>query len=157
MTAPAKRKYVRKAQIVQADEPHVEATIEAQPSETEGGERDQGSVHDAEDGPVVGSALLATLSRRHEIRRLAPYELEGLIREAFEAYDMQDERVRFDTMNRCWRFGLTKVRENNWALNLTLKRNDLRGERTLDAPVLNSSSGLTMLGEMIEALDQEVR
>lgn len=98
--------------------------------------------HD-EDGAAGGS----------KVRALGEHELAGLFAEAYEAYDYQAERVRFDTLNRKWWFGPDR-RGNDSVLLLKLTRLEDEREDTIPTPVLASELGRPMVEDVVRALNK---
>ena len=84
---------------------------------------------------------------------LTEHELTGLFAEAYEAYDLQDERVRFDTRNRRWLFRPDR-QGNDAVLLLQLKRlNDVR-EDTISTALLASDMGRELVEDVVRKLDE---
>lgn len=83
---------------------------------------------------------------------LIDHELQGLFAEAFEAYDMQDERLRIDTANRRWTFTPEKLNSQS-VLRLQLKRLEDVREDTISTAVLASDLGRPMIEDVVRKLD----
>lgn len=83
---------------------------------------------------------------------LSDHELTGLYAEAFEAYDMVDERVRFDSRNRKWVFVVVK-REEHAELLLKLHRGQDVREDHISTAILASEMGKPMIRDVVRALD----
>lgn len=86
---------------------------------------------------------------------LAGYELQGLCAEAFEAYDMQDERVRFDTLNRRWVFVPVK-RDDQSELMLKVQRGLQVAEDYISTAQLAAEIGKARIVDVIHSLDASV-
>lgn len=84
------------------------------------------------------------------------HELEALTREAFEAYDMQDDRIRFDSLARRWEFRMSSE-TGHWELRLSLSRGLSETVESVPQPVLGGSQGMSTLFDKIAKMDEEVR
>ena len=73
-------------------------------------------------------------------------------KEAFEAYDMQDERVRFDTLGRKWTFRPDKDGDHG-VLSLILRLGPDARERTILNSLLAADKAHDALKAQIEELD----
>jgi len=84
------------------------------------------------------------------------HELEALTREAFEAYDMQDDRIRFDSLARRWEFRMSSE-SGFWELRLSLSRGLTEIVDAVPQPVLGGSQGMSTLFDKIAKMDEAVR
>ena len=84
------------------------------------------------------------------------HELEALTREAFEAYDMQDDRIRFDSLARRWEFRMSSE-SGFWELRLSLSRGLSEIVDAVPQPVLGGSQGMSTLFDKIAKMDEAVR
>lgn len=84
------------------------------------------------------------------------HELEALTREAFEAYDMQDDRIRFDSLARRWEFRMSSE-SGFWELRLSLSRGLSEIVDAVPQPVLGGSQGMSVLFDKIAKMDEAVR
>ena len=84
------------------------------------------------------------------------HELEALTREAFEAYDMQDDRIRFDSLARRWEFRMSSE-SGFWELRLSLARGLSETVDAVPQPVLGGSQGMSVLFDKIAKMDEAVR
>lgn len=84
------------------------------------------------------------------------HELEALTREAFEAYDMQDDRIRFDSLARRWEFRMSSE-TGHWELRLSLSRGLSEAVDAVPQPVLGGSQGMSTLFDKIAKMDEAVR
>lgn len=87
---------------------------------------------------------------------IGKHELEALTREAFEAYDMQDDRIRFDSLGRRWEFRMSSE-SGFWELRLSLARGLSEIVDAVPQPVLGGSQGMSALFEKIAKMDEAVR
>lgn len=78
-------------------------------------------------------------------------EYEAICREAFEAYDFQDERVRFDSIGRRWQFRPDKLGPAS-VLSLEVSRLLDKTTDTIPTPVLASDLGQPMVADVIKAM-----
>lgn len=86
---------------------------------------------------------------------LSEHELTGLFAEAFEAYDMMDERVRFDSLHRRWVFVVVKPEQQSELL-LKLQRGKDVLEEFIPTPILATALGRPKIEEVVRALDGAV-
>lgn len=87
---------------------------------------------------------------------LGDHELTGLFAEAYEAYDMQMERVRFDTAGRRWWF-VPESRQGQSVLLLQLKAvygDAPPREDTISTHLLASDLGREMVEDVVRRLDE---
>lgn len=84
------------------------------------------------------------------------HELEALTREAFEAYDMQDDRIRFDSLARRWEFRMSSE-SGFWELRLSLSRGLSEIVDAVPQPVLGGSQGMSVLFDKIAKMDEAVQ
>ena len=84
------------------------------------------------------------------------HELEALTREAFEAYDMQDDRIRFDSMGRKWSFRMSSE-SGHWELLLVLQRGLAEEAERVPQLTLGSSAGMSAVFERVSKLDGVVK
>lgn len=87
---------------------------------------------------------------------IGKHELEALTREAFEAYDMQDDRIRFDSLARRWEFRMSSE-SGFWELRLSLARGLSEAVDAVPQPVLGGSQGMSTLFDKIAKMDEAVR
>lgn len=103
-------------------------------------------------------------ARKPAVKRAAPavakpkgalteHELGGLFAEAFEAYDFQGERVRFDSAGRRWTFRPEK-RADHSALALRVKRLEDEREDFISTAILASDLGKPMIADVVRRLDE---
>lgn len=83
---------------------------------------------------------------------LGENELIGLYREAFEAHDYQDERIRFDTKGRKWSFAPSKVKDHS-VLSLRCERLQDVAEDTISTAILGSTMAMEMIEDVVRKLD----
>lgn len=85
-------------------------------------------------------------------KHLPEFELSGLFAEAFEAYDMRDDRIRFDSKGRKWTFRLGATNDQS-ELHLTLTR--LNDERTdkISTALIATEMGSEFIEASVRALD----
>ena len=84
------------------------------------------------------------------------HELEALAREAFEAYDMQDDRVRFDSAGRKWVLRMDNS-SGHWELSLHLSRGLHEASDSVSQIVLGSSAGYEAVEKAVKRLDGAVK
>ena len=84
---------------------------------------------------------------------LTEHELGGLFAEAFEAYDLQFQRIRFDSRNRKWEFTPEKAREQSVLLLRVTRLADVR-EDTISTALLASEMGREMIEDVVRKLDE---
>jgi len=84
---------------------------------------------------------------------LGENELTGLFAEAFEAYDMADERVRFDSKNRRWQFRPDREGVHS-TLHLELKRLEDVREDHISTAILGCEKGRPMIEDVVRKLDE---
>lgn len=87
---------------------------------------------------------------------LGEHEFAAICAEAFESYDMQDERVRFDTLNRRWWFVPDKQGVNS-VLRLQVKRLEDVREDTISTAFLASDLARDMIADVVKTLDEGLR
>lgn len=85
---------------------------------------------------------------------LGQHEVAALGREAFEAYDYQGERVRYDSRGRKWTFRVDKVPPGHSVLSLILSRLDEERSDTIATSVLASELGEPMCVDVVAALSE---
>ena len=85
---------------------------------------------------------------------LPALELNAIGREAFEAYDYQDERVRFDTLGRRWVFVVEKEPPGTSVLRLTLSRLSDSLTSTIPTSVLACDAGLPACSEAVATMSE---
>lgn len=89
-----------------------------------------------------------------DAQALTEHELTGLFAEAYEAYDYQDERIRFDTLGRKWTFR-PDVRDGHSALALVVAREPVVYQADYIAtPLLASDLGKPMVEDVVRALNK---
>lgn len=86
------------------------------------------------------------------VRRLGEHELSAICAEAFESYDYQDQRIRFDSRGRKWTFRPEKVPPGNSVLSLSVERLDVRHEDTISTALLASEMGRDMVCDVVAKL-----
>jgi len=117
------------------------------PSEPFNGAPPEAFDHDGDGKP--GGSLKRTLH--------AP-ELNGLSEEAFYAYDMQTEQIRFDTLGRRWEFRPDVAQPGNRAcLLLEVKRLDTVKEYRIANDQLGINKGQDLIADAVASLDEAVR
>lgn len=84
---------------------------------------------------------------------LIEHELAGLFAEAFEAYDMMGERLRFDSLGRRWDFYPDKAGDHS-VLRLKVTRLEDVREDTISTAMLASDLGKPMVEDVVRALDR---
>lgn len=84
---------------------------------------------------------------------LGENELSGLFAEAYEAYDMADERVRFDSRNRRWQFRPDRQGVHS-TLHLELKRLEDVREDHISTAILGCDMGRPMIEDVVRKLDE---
>lgn len=93
------------------------------------------------DGEAGGSLL-----------KLGEHELNAICAEAYEAYDYQDERVRFDTLGRKWTFRPEKVGAGESVLYLEVKTLTVQRSDTISTALLASDMGREMATDVVRNL-----
>lgn len=83
---------------------------------------------------------------------VSPTELAAIAAEAYEAYDYQAERVRFDTLGRRWAFYGDLITPGHSVLRLEVKRLDVVHTDTISTAVLASELGRDMCADVVEKL-----
>lgn len=83
---------------------------------------------------------------------LTDHELCGLFAEAYDAYDMMDERVRFDSKGRKWVFVVVK-RDDHSELMLKLHRGQDVREAYIRTNILASLQARPKIEDTVRALD----
>lgn len=87
-------------------------------------------------------------------RKLTEHELAAICAEAFEAYDYQDERIRFDTLGRRWQFRPDKVGHGESVLTLeVLLLETVRTDR-ISAALLASDIGREMVADVVARMSE---
>lgn len=84
------------------------------------------------------------------------HEQTAIVREAWEAYDMQDDRVRFDSAGRKWVFRMDNS-TGFWELSLHLSRGLHEADEAVSQVVLGSSSGYEAVEKAVKRLDGAVK
>ena len=85
---------------------------------------------------------------------LPALELNAIGREAYEAFDFSDERVRFDTLGRRWEFGLGIAPPSISVLRLTLSRLDKAASTTIPTSTVGCDRGLPACIEAVTAMSE---
>lgn len=86
-------------------------------------------------------------------RKIGEHEFTAICAEAWEAYDYQAERVRFDTLGRRWQFRPDKNGVNS-VLSLEVKRlGEVRGD-TISTAVLASELGRDMIADVVKTMTE---
>ena len=83
-------------------------------------------------------------------------EQTAIVREAWEAYDMQDDRIRFDSLARRWEFRMSSE-TGHWELRLSLSRGLSEAVDAVPQPTLGGSQGMRTLFDKIAKMDEAVR
>lgn len=84
------------------------------------------------------------------------HEQTAIVREAWEAYDMQDDRVRFDSAGRKWVLRMDNS-SGHWELALHLSRGLHEASDSVSQVVLGSSSGYEAVEKAVKLLDGAVK
>ena len=86
-------------------------------------------------------------------RTIGKLELEAIGREAYEAYDFQQERLRYDSLGRKWLFRVEVKPPGESVLMLSV------GDRsdTISTALLPTDIGPALCGEVVAALDEAGR
>lgn len=100
--------------------------------------------------------LIAPLSEVMPPTTIPPHEFTALCAEAYEAYDYQDERLRFDTLGRRWWFVPDKQGVNS-VLRLQVKRLEDVREDTISTALLASDLAAEMIADVVKRLDEGLR
>lgn len=87
---------------------------------------------------------------------LGEHEWAAIMRECYEAYDYQDERVRFDTQGRKWTARLDKD-GNNMVLMIELRRITLAYTENISTHLLGTDSAYQHIEKAMAELDRLVR
>ena len=87
---------------------------------------------------------------------LPVHEWAAIVRECYEAYDYQDERVRFDTLGRKWIARLDKD-GNNMVLSIELIRLTTSYTKTISTHLLGTDSPFSHIEKAMLELDRLVR
>ena len=83
------------------------------------------------------------------------HELAAISDEAFEAYDMQGERMRFDTVGRRWTFRLGKINGGESVLELIVERApDAYRVDTISTALLASEMGRPMVADVVKTMHE---
>lgn len=85
-------------------------------------------------------------------RKLPPHEFEAICAEAYEAYDYQGERVRFDSLGRKWTFRPDKVGVGQSVLSLEVRLLDSVRLDTISTAVLASDLGREMVADVVKTM-----
>ena len=95
---------------------------------------------------------MAKQPREPKPSALGEHERRAITLEAFEAYDFQDDRIRFDTLGRRWEFRPEKIDAKS-VLHLQVSRlKDVR-EDTISTHLLASDLGRDMVADVVGKLD----
>jgi hypothetical protein len=81
--------------------------------------------------------------------KLTDHELTAICAEAYEAYDFQDERVRFDTLGRRWQFRPDKIGPGESVLSLEVKLLESVRTDTISTALLASDIGRDMVSDVV--------
>lgn len=85
---------------------------------------------------------------------LSDHELTGLFAEAYEAYDYQDERIRFDSLGRKWTFR-PDVSGGHSVLALDVARDPVAFQADqIATSLLASDLGKPMVEDVVRALNK---
>ena len=87
---------------------------------------------------------------------LPALEWAAIIRECYEAYDYQDERVRYDTQGRKWTARLDRD-GNNMVLSVTLSRLTTSYTETISTHLLGTDGAFSHVEKAMLELDRLVR
>lgn len=106
-------------------------------------------------------AQVEALDRDHDgeaggsLPKLGEHELNALCAEAWEAYDYQGERVRFDTMGRKWTFRPDRDGDHS-VLWLNVGRLDASRSDTISTALVASDMGREMIADVVAKLAEGV-
>lgn len=84
------------------------------------------------------------------------FEQNAIAREAFEAYDMQDDRIRFDSQGRKWDFRMDKE-TGHWLLRLNVKRGLSEATEYVRQQDLGATKGFDLIEAAIKRMDGAVQ
>jgi len=87
---------------------------------------------------------------------LPALEWAAIIRECYEAYDFQDERVRFDTQGRKWKAQLDRD-DNNMVLRIELSRVQTAYSENISTALLGTDNPFTHIEKAMLELDRLIR
>ena len=87
---------------------------------------------------------------------LPALEWAAIIRECYEAYDFQDERVRFDTQGRKWKAQLDRD-DNNMVLRIELSRVQTAYSENISTALLGTDNPFTHIEKAMLELDRLTR
>lgn len=86
-------------------------------------------------------------------RVIGALELDAIRQEAWEAYDYQQERIRFDTLNRKWIFRLGKAGVYS-VLEMSIERLAEVHTDTISTAFLASDLGRPMIADVVDKLNK---
>ena len=87
---------------------------------------------------------------------LGEHEWAAIMRECYEAYDFQDERVRFDTQGRKWKAQLDR-NDNNMVLRIELSRVQTAYSENISTALLGTDSPFAHIEKAMLELDRLIR
>lgn len=87
---------------------------------------------------------------------LGEHEWAAIMRECYEAYDFQDERVRFDTQGRKWKAQLDRD-DNNMVLRIELSRVQTAYSENISTALLGTDNPFTHIEKAMLELDRLIR
>lgn len=85
---------------------------------------------------------------------LGEHEMSAIAREAFEAYDFQEERVRFDTKGRKWVFEVEVIPPGHAVLRLSVSRLDDARTTTIPTSTLGCDAGQPACYAAVSAMSE---
>jgi hypothetical protein len=85
-------------------------------------------------------------------RKLPPHEFDAICAEAYEAYDYQAERVRFDSIGRKWTFRPDKIGQGESVLSLEVRLLDSLRLEYISTGILASELGCDMVTDVVKAM-----
>lgn len=88
---------------------------------------------------------------------LGEHEFAALCAEAFEAYDYQGERIRFDTTGRKWVFRPEKIGAGESVLTLEVSKLEAKRSDTISTALLASDMGKPMIADVVRSMAEAVR
>lgn len=88
--------------------------------------------------------------------KVGVHEFAAICAEAFESYEYQDERTRFDSAGRKWTFRPDKVPPGHSVLELIVERLDKRERDTIATSILASDMGKDMTTSVVTKLAEKL-
>lgn len=90
------------------------------------------------------------------VSAISTHERAAIAREAWEAYDMQDDRVRFDSLGRKWDLRMDNL-DGHWKLRLLLVRGMTAKAAEVPQAALGTETGYQHVERAVADLDEAVQ